>query len=281
MILRTRFAPSPTGRLHLGHALAARVARDLARQSPGGEFLLRFEDIDGPRVREEYFGGIERDLRWLGLGWDGTPVRQTARSGAYESALERLRALGVVYPCFCTRREIQQEWESMAAAPHGPEGPVYPGTCIRLSPAQQAEKLGAGIPHAWRLDSAAAARLTGPLAFTDLRFGTLAVDPALLGDVVLARKDIGPAYHLAVVVDDAWQEITHVTRGEDLLHATHVHRVLQKLLELPEPLYLHHRLVVDDSGKRLAKRCDSLSIESMRLSGATPEEVLAMAGPAQ
>jgi glutamyl-Q tRNA(Asp) synthetase len=276
--IQTRFAPSPTGRLHLGHALAARVAHDMARQSPGGRFLLRFEDIDGPRVREEYYDEIERNLEWLRLRRDGEAVRQSHRTAAYQSALVRLRDLGVAYPCFCTRKEIQDEWSAMAAAPQGPDGPVYPGTCRRLTPEQRAEKFAANIPHAWRLDAEAAFLTTGRLSFNDLRFGTIPVQPDRLGDVVLARKDIGPAYHLAVVVDDAWQEITHVTRGEDLLSSTHVHRLLQVLLDLPEPVYLHHRLVVDATGKRLAKRCDSLSIDAMRRSGMTPDEVLTMAG---
>lgn len=274
MSIRTRFAPSPTGRLHLGHALAARVARDLARSVTGGRFLLRFEDIDAPRVREEYYQGIEEDMRWLGLQWDGEPLRQTTRTAAYETALEQLRAQGLVYPCFCTRREIQDEWAAMAGAPQGPEGPIYPGTCKRMALSEPQEKLAAGIPHAWRLDAHKAAAVTGPLTFHDLRFGTIAVDPDLLGDVVLARKDIGTAYHLAVVVDDAFQEITHVTRGEDLLPSTHVHRLLQALLGLPEPVYLHHELVLDDQGKRLAKRCDSLSIAALREAGKSPEEVL-------
>jgi glutamyl-Q tRNA(Asp) synthetase len=267
MPIRTRFAPSPTGRLHLGHALAARVAHDLARKEPGGSFLLRFEDIDGPRVREEYYQGIEEDLKWLGLHWDGEPLRQTTRSAAYEAALHQLREQGLVYPCFCTRREIQAEWAAMAAAPHEPDGPIYPGTCRKLSASESNAKLAAGIPHAWRLDSRKAASITGPLTFHDLRFGTISVNPDLLGDVVLARKDIGTAYHLAVVVDDAYQEITHVTRGEDLLSSTHVHRLLQALLGLPEPVYLHHELILDEHGKRLAKRCDALSIAALRESG--------------
>jgi glutamyl-Q tRNA(Asp) synthetase len=275
MSIRTRFAPSPTGRLHLGHALAAKVARDLARQDPGGRFLLRFEDIDGPRVREEFYQGIEEDLKWLGLDWDGEPLRQTTRTAAYEAALATLRENGLVYPCFCTRREIQTELANMAAAPQGPEGPVYPGTCRKLTPREQQEKLDTGTPHAWRLDSGKATTLTGPLTFHDLRFGTIAVNPDLLGDVVLARKDIGTAYHLAVVVDDAFQQITHVTRGEDLLASTHVHRLLQVLLDLPQPIYLHHQLVLDENGKRLAKRCDSLSIAAMRESGMSEGEVIA------
>lgn len=297
-VVRTRFAPSPTGRLHLGHALAARVAHDLARQEPGGVFLLRFEDIDGPRVREEFYRGIEEDLLWLGLQWDETPLRQSTRTAAYEAALTRLREEGLVYPCFCTRKDIQEEWARMASAPQGPAGPVYPGTCRPLTPAQseekrrdtgkipvprdelntgripvprdaltaaeREEKLAAGAAHAWRLDSRRAADLTGPLTFHDMRHGTIPVDPELCGDVVLARKDIGCAYHLAVVVDDAFQQITHVTRGEDLLPATHVHRLLQVLLGLPEPVYLHHELVLDAQGKRLAKRNDALAIATLR-----------------
>jgi glutamyl-Q tRNA(Asp) synthetase len=272
--IRTRFAPSPTGRLHAGHALAARVARDLARSQPGGCFLLRFEDIDAPRVRAEFYQEIETDLQWLGLTWDETPLRQTTRTAAYEAALTKLREKNLVYPCFCTRREIQNELAHMAAAPHGPEGPVYPGTCRHLDETERDEKIAAGLPHAWRLDSRMAASVTGTLSFRDLRFGTTAVDPELLGDVVLARKDIGTAYHLAVVVDDAFQHITHVTRGEDLLASTHVHRLLQNLLDLPEPVYLHHELVLDEQGKRLAKRHDALSIAALRESGLTPAQVL-------
>lgn len=274
MPIRTRFAPSPTGRLHLGHVLAARVARDLAASEPGGSFLLRFEDIDTPRVREPFYQEIERDLQWLGLQWDGEPICQTTRAAAYEAALDELRAQDLVYPCFCTRREIQDEWAAMAGAPQGPEGPIYPTTCHRISESEQQDKLAAGIPHAWRLDTHKAAAIAGPLTFQDLRFGSIRVDPDLLGHVVLARKDIGPAYHLAVVVDDAFQQITHVTRGDDLLASTHVHRLLQVLLGLPEPIYLHHELVLDEHGKRLAKRCDSLAIATLRETGKTPEDVL-------
>jgi glutamyl-Q tRNA(Asp) synthetase len=273
--IRTRFAPSPTGRLHLGHVLAARVAHALARQSPEGKFLLRFEDIDAPRVREIYYQNIIEDLEWLGLQWDETPLRQTTRTAAYDAALAALRGKNLVYPCFCTRREIQDEWANMVAAPQGPEGPLYPGTCRRLSANECEERIAAGTPHAWRLDSQQAAAITGPLTFHDLRFGAIEVNPGLLGDIVLARKDIGTAYHLAVVVDDAFQQITRVTRGEDLLPSTHVHRLLQVLLELPEPAYLHHPLVLDDQGKRLAKRHDALSIAALRESGLSPAEVLA------
>lgn len=275
MPIRTRFAPSPTGRLHLGHALAARVAHNLARSADDGRFLLRFEDIDAPRVRREFYQGIEEDLQWLNLPWDEEPLRQTNRSAAYEAALNTLRQKKLIYPCFCTRREIQEEWAAMSGAPQGPEGPIYPGTCLRLSESERKEKIAAGIPHAWRLDSHKAATITGPLTFHDLRFGTIGVNHALLGDVILARKDIGPAYHLAVVVDDAFQEITHVTRGEDLLPSTHVHRLLQSMLDIPEPVYLHHELMLDEHGKRLAKRCDSLSIAALRDAGCNPNEILA------
>jgi glutamyl-Q tRNA(Asp) synthetase len=275
----TRFAPSPTGRLHLGHVFAAKVAHDLARRS-GGRFLLRFEDIDHTRVREEFYGGIEDDLHWLGLEWDGPALRQSDRAAAYAAALDQLRAFGSTYPCFCTRREIEDEVARMTGAPHGPEGALYPGTCRTLSPDERQARLASGAQPAWRLDAARAASLTGPLEFTDLRHGLHRVDPALLGDVVLARKDIGTSYHLAVVVDDAFQQVTHVTRGEDLLPSTHVHRLLQTLLGLPEPLYLHHEVVTDEKGIRLAKRHDSLSIRALRDSGLEAAAILKQLPPA-
>lgn len=274
-MIRTRFAPSPTGRLHLGHVMAARVAHSLAREA-GGKFLLRHEDIDGPRVREEFYQGIEQDLLWLGLGWDGEPLRQTSRIALYESALGSLRERNLVYPCFCTRRDIQEEWARMGAAPQGADAPVYPGTCCKLTKTEALGKITAGVPYAWRLDATKAATITGPLTFQDQRCGEIPVNAGLLGDVVLARKDIGTAYHLAVVVDDAFQEITHVTRGEDLLASTHVHRLLQVLLDLPRPVYLHHPLVLDQHGQRLAKRNDALSIAALRERGLSPADVLAM-----
>lgn len=274
MPVRTRFAPSPTGRLHLGHVFAAKVARDLARETTAGEFLLRFEDIDGPRVREEFFAEIEFDLQWLGLGWDGLVLCQSERRHAYESALSKLADLGLVYPCFCTRKEILRELEAMAAAPQGPEGPLYPGICRALPEAESAARIASGLPYCLRLNARLAGETTGELSFHDLRAGEIRVDPTLLGDVVLSRKDIGVAYHLAVVVDDAYQEISHVTRGEDLLPSTHVHRVLQHLLGLPEPLYLHHQLILGPDGKRLAKRSDSLAIATMRGNGLNPDEIL-------
>jgi glutamyl-Q tRNA(Asp) synthetase len=269
MKIRTRFAPSPTGKLHLGHAMAAWVAHTLAKANHG-IFLLRHEDIDSTRVRPEFYLSIESDLQWLGFNWDESPpLRQTTRAAAYEEALQKLRSLGVAYPCFCTRKEINE-----TSAPHGPEGALYPGTCRNLPDDIRRKKIAGGAPHAWRLDAEKAAAITGQLRFRDLLHAEVEVNPFLLGDVVLARKDIGVAYHLAVVVDDGFQRITHVTRGADLLCSTHVHRLLQQLLGLPEPIYLHHPLVLDESGKRLAKRHDALSIEAMRLSSLSPESVI-------
>ncbi|MDA0767319.1 MAG: tRNA glutamyl-Q(34) synthetase GluQRS [Verrucomicrobia bacterium] len=271
--MTTRFAPSPTGLLHLGHAYAALVAHRLAHQHHG-TFLLRFEDIDHTRVRPEFYVAIEEDLRWLGLTWQGAPLHQTDRLPAYAAALEQLNATQVLYPCFCTRRDIAEETARITNAPHGPEGPLYPGTCRALSADQRAALLAADTPHCWRLDAAAASQRLGPLTFRDQRHGEIPVDPALLGDVILARKDIATSYHLAVVVDDAFQHISLVTRGEDLLPATHVHRLLQGLLALPEPTYHHHPLILDANGQRLAKRDESQTIRSLRASGLSPEETI-------
>ncbi|MBU6300187.1 MAG: tRNA glutamyl-Q(34) synthetase GluQRS [Verrucomicrobia bacterium] len=262
----TRFAPSPTGRLHLGHAAAAWFAADR------GRFLLRIEDIDPSRCRPEWTTGIFEDLAWLGLSWE-EPVRiQSAHPGDYQSALRRLQDLGVLYPCFCTRKEIEEEVRRAGAAPHGIEGPVYPGTCRALGPAERADRLAAG-GASWRLDAAKAAGLTGPLSWRDARWGGAAVDPGRLGDVVVARKDIGTSYHLAVTVDDALQGVTLVTRGEDLREATHVQRLLQALLELPEPAYHHHALLLDRHGKRFAKRDRSCTLQSLREAGVTAAEI--------
>lgn len=273
----TRFAPSPTGLLHLGHAYAAKFAYDLAQQNGGG-FLLRFEDIDVTRVREKYYGYIEEDLSWLGLSWEEKPLRQIDRLPLYMDALEKLKSLGVVYPCFCTRKEIQREVEGMGNAPHGPEGALYPGICRKLSESESSDRVPSSEAHCWRLHARRAEELAGELTFNDQIQGRIAVDLSILGDVVLARKDIATSYHLAVVVDDAAQGVTDVTRGEDLLSSTHVHRVLQKLLELPEPVYHHHRLILDREGKRLAKRDEALSIRALRAQGKSPDEVLAMMG---
>ncbi|MGJ8645026.1 MAG: tRNA glutamyl-Q(34) synthetase GluQRS [Luteolibacter sp.] len=274
----TRFAPSPTGEMHLGHVYAALVARDLAREKEDGRFLLRHEDIDSSRVREEYYSLIETDLKWLGIDWDGEPLLQTERLDAYAEALEKLKTLGLAYPCFCTRKDIQQELERMHAAPHSHESQLYPGMCRALDPGEATQRIAAGEAHSWRLNSAKAAKSHGTLHFKDLEHCITEVDENENGDIVLARKDIGIAYHLAVVVDDEFQGITHVTRGEDLFSATHVHRQLQALLGYREPVYLHHPLVTDEHGKRLAKRNHSKAIRLLREQGHSPEEVIEMTG---
>jgi glutamyl-Q tRNA(Asp) synthetase len=274
----TRFAPSPTGFLHLGHAYAARVAYDYARES-AGEMLLRFEDIDFTRVRDEYYQQIEDDLHWLGIAWAHQPWRQSTRGEIYREALQQLIDAAVVYPCFCTRKEIVREIAAMANAPQQGdllEGPLYPGTCQLLTLHEREQRMGEGQSYAWRLDAEKARRISGALFFTDHNHGVIPVNYALLGDVIIARKDIGASYHLAVVCDDAAQQVTHVTRGEDLLAATHVHRILQSLLQLPQPNYIHHALIHDEAGKRLAKRHDALSLKKMRADGMTPKEVFAL-----
>jgi glutamyl-Q tRNA(Asp) synthetase len=273
----TRFAPSPTGLLHIGHAYSAWVGWRAARQA-GGRFLLRIEDIDEGRCRPEFEAAIREDLAWLGLDWDGPVWRQSERLPVYAAALERLRAMGVLYPCFCTRKDIQAEIARIGSAPHGPDGPLYPGTCRGLSEAERAARLAAGVPHALRLDVAKAAALAGPLAWLDRDAGRRQACPELLGDAVLARKDLATSYHLSVVVDDAAQGVTLVTRGLDLFHATHLHRLLQALLGLPEPDYLHHRLLTDAAGARLAKRTDAASIRALRQAGRAPAEALESMG---
>ncbi len=277
----TRFAPSPSGYLHLGHAYSALFA---ARQSgEGGRFLLRIEDIDGGRVRPEFEAAIFEDLAWLGLSWE-TPVRrQSDWMADYARALDQLEARGLIYPCFCTRKEIAAEISRAAAAPHGPAEGLYPGTCRGLSPAEREDRKAAGTLYALRLDmaralAAAEADHGGPLTWHDRARGTQVCDPRPQGDVVLARKDIATSYHLSVVVDDAAQGVTLVTRGEDLFDSSHVHRLLQQLLGLPVPDYHHHRLIADDKGQRLAKRSDALALRALREAGRSAGEVIAMTG---
>lgn len=242
----------------MGHAFSAIAAHDFAR-ARAGAFLLRIEDIDGTRSRAEHVATILADLRWLGLEWDGAVLFQSARLPAYQAALDALRDRSLIYPCFCTRADIA----ASASAPHGPEGLVYPGTCRGLV----APDLG--VPHCWRLDMGAALATVAPsLPFTDSRFGTIAADPAAHGDVVLARKDAPASYHLAVAIDDAAQGVTDVVRGEDLLAATHVHRLLQALLNLPVPRYHHHKLLTGPDGERLAKRHGAPTLAALREGGA-------------
>jgi glutamyl-Q tRNA(Asp) synthetase len=268
----TRFAPSPTGWLHLGHAFAALFA---AKQAAGGRFLIRLEDIDATRARPEYEEAIFEDLAWLGLSWEKPVRRQSDHFEDYRAALNQLETKGLLYPCFCTRREIQDEIARAGNAPQGPDGPLYPGTCRHLDADERQQRLASGAAYALRLDVAKAlALLDAPLTFTELSRGEMTADPSIFGDVVLARKDTPASYHLAVVVDDALQGITLVTRGEDLLPATHLHRLLQHLLGLPVPRWHHHRLITDETGKRLAKRDDARSLRSLREAGWTPERVV-------
>lgn len=269
----TRFAPSPTGRLHIGHGWSASLAHDYARQR-GGRFLLRIEDIDGVRSKEEHVAGILEDLTWLGINWDGEVVRQSQRLSLYEAALERLKQAGLAYPCFCTRAEVVAEIAASGSAPHGPDGPLYPGTCRRLSVAERVEKLG-HLPHCWRLDMAEAIRRAGPLTWRLADGGEVEARPGLAGDVVLARKDAPTSYHLAATLDDALMGITHVIRGEDLRAATDIHRLLQALLGLPSPAYRFHGLLVDAQGKRLAKRSGGLSLAELREQGVDPVRLAA------
>lgn len=272
-----RFAPSPTGPLHLGHAFSALTVWDAAKAA-GGRFLLRIEDIDAARARPAYEAAIYDDLRWLGLDWPEPVLRQSDNLSAYASALARLTEMGLTYPCACTRRDILSAMDDPQEG--GPDGPVYPGTCRAGADPDK--------PHAIRLKMAEAVALAGPMTFTETgagpagETGVIPIDPDWLikqaGDIVLARKDTPTSYHLSVVVDDASQAVTHVTRGEDLFSATPIHRLLQELLGLPAPIYRHHRLIRDQAGRRLAKRADDKAIAVFREEGATPEDLRRMVG---
>jgi glutamyl-Q tRNA(Asp) synthetase len=271
--LVTRFAPSPTGLLHKGHAFSALKALTLAREA-GGRFLLRIEDIDPTRCTRANAEQIFEDLAWLGIEWE-TPVRfQSEHRADFAAAAERLSARGLLYPCFCTRADIQREIERAGYAPHGSEGPLYPGTCRRLSEDEQASRLAAGVPHALRLDLEKALSETGDdLSWNDAHHGSQRARPELLGDAVLVRKDIGTSYHLAVVVDDGLQGVTDIVRGVDLFEATHLHRVLQSLLDLFVPTYHHHDLLTDAQGNRLAKRDRAITLKSLREHGVSAAEL--------
>lgn len=254
----TRFAPSPTGRLHLGHAYSALLSHDA-----GDRFVLRIEDLDVGRSRPEFVAGIFEDLRWLGLDWDGEVLFQAEREAAYAGALGRLHDLGLLYVCTCTRAQIA------ASAPQGDHEAVYAGTCRGPGRAPDA-----AVPHCWRLDMAKAAAFAGPLEWINDRGVRIAADPQRQGDVVIARKDAAASYHLAVTVDDAHQGVTHVVRGRDLLDATHIHRLLQALLGLPTPIYRHHPLVLGGDGERLAKRRNSTTIATLRAAGFDPATLI-------
>lgn len=298
MTFRTRFAPSPTGPLHLGHAYSALLAWDMALEN-NGDFLLRIEDIDRSRARPEWEAQIYDDLKWLGIWWPEPVMRQSERQSAYDAALDELRSKDVLYACCCTRRDIQNSMSAPqeGVPQYGPDGLIYPGTCRdlglcvdghRIRPENVTLRLNMGwavqLANIWH--SAANLRDhsllmetgTGPDGQTGaFNFaGEAMVDN--VGDVVLARKDMGTSYHLSVVVDDAAQGITHVVRGQDLYEATQIHVLLQALLDLPTPVYHHHKLIRDENGKRLAKRDDARAISLYRSEGATPEDIRRMVG---
>jgi glutamyl-Q tRNA(Asp) synthetase len=255
-VAATRFAPSPNGLLHAGHAFSAMCAHDFAQEF-GGRFLLRVEDIDGTRSRTEHIAAIEQDLRWLGLNWDGDMLFQSRHIARYRAALDHLQAMGLVYRCWCSRGDIARALKAQAVR-HGPDGPVYPGTC------RGRDASGA---HSWRLDMAAAVEKVGPLIWTDLAAGPQHCDPVQFGDVILWRKDAPASYHLAATLDDASQAISHVVRGRDLFAYTAIHRLLQALLGLPVPTYWHHPLLLDAKGEKLAKSRLSQPLAELRQAG--------------
>ena len=324
MSIVTRFAPSPTGFLHLGHAFSALIAWRRAREA-GGRFLLRLEDIDPGRCRPDYAAAIEEDLAWLGLDWDGSVRVQSTHLAEYQAVLDDLKARGLLYPCFCTRADIAREVAEAASAPHAPDGKIshapdgrtphapdgrtphapdgrtphapdgrtpyapdgrtphapdgaipYPGICRRLSIDARTARIAGGEPFALRLDMPRAVASVGALTFQDETQGMVACMPLRFGDVVLARKDAPASYHLCVTHDDAVQGVTLVTRGEDLLAATHLHRLIQALMGWPEPRYAHHPLLAGPDGKRFAKRDGALSLRQLRARGQSPTEIRAM-----
>jgi glutamyl-Q tRNA(Asp) synthetase len=276
----TRFAPSPTGYLHLGHAFSALIAWRRAREA-GGQFLLRLEDIDPARCRPEFAAAILEDLAWLGLDWDGEVRVQSAHLPEYQAVLDTLTTRVLLYPCFCTRADIIREVAQSAAAPHSPDGaPLYPGTCRGLSEDERAARTAAGERYALRVDMRRAlATVSQPLTFHELDERAIECHPEQFGDVVLARKDAPASYHLCVSHDDALQGVTLVTRGEDLKHATHLHRLLQAMMDWPVPIYAHHPLLTDPAGRRLAKRDRAATLHDLRAAGHSPAEVRAMATP--
>ena len=282
-----RFAPSPNGYLHLGHALSALINHELARAA-GGRFLLRIEDIDATRCRPEYEAAIYEDLAWLGLAWEEPVRRQSDHLADYRAAIERLIQAGLVYPGFESRGEIARLVGAREAAgpwPRDPDGaPLYPGTAASLTPEERARRIAAGEPYALRLDMTAAVARAGPLAWREEPLDPpgspieIPARPADWGDVVLARKDVPTSYHLSVVVDDALQGVTHVVRGRDLYAATSVHRLLQALLGLPAPNYRHHRLILDDDGRKLSKSTRATGLRELRAQGMTPAAIRKLVG---
>ena len=265
----TRFAPSPTGFLHLGHACAATIAHRRAREA-GGRFLLRIENIDATRGRPEFEAAIMEDMAWLGIVPDGPVRRQSDHLPEYAAVLDELRDRDLLYPCFCTRAEIARS----GLAPHGPDGPVYPGTCSHLSPDRAAARISLGEPHCWRLRTGRALEAVGALDYAEEGAGMVACDPLAFGDVVLARRDCPGSYHLCVTHDDWVQGVTLVTRGEELRGATDIQRLLQALMGWTVPRYAHHALLRDGAGAKLSKRDGAYRLRRLREEGISPEEVL-------
>jgi glutamyl-Q tRNA(Asp) synthetase len=279
-----RFAPSPNGDLHLGHAFSALINADRARAA-GGRLLLRIEDIDAARCRPEYEAAIYEDLAWLGLGWEQPVRRQSEHYDDYRAALARLDEQGLVYPSFESRAEVAELVAEREPWPRDPDGvPLYPGDAKAMPPAEREWRIAAGAPYALRLDMPAALAPVGKLTWGETgagpagETGTVAADPAAWGDVVLARKDTPTSYHLSVVVDDAAQGVTDVVRGRDLFHATAVHRLLQALLGLPAPRYHHHRLILDADGKKLSKSTAATALRELRAQGVRPAEIRRLVG---
>ncbi len=277
----TRFAPSPTGRLHLGHAWSALFGAALSQQKGNGTFLVRIEDIDAGRCRPEFMDGIFEDLEWLGLDWPKPVRRQSDCFPAYTNAIHTLQAMGVLYPCFCTRKDIQAEVEQSGAAPHGPEGMIYPGTCSHLNVQECQDRIASGEPYALRLDmQKAASHVRHALTWRDIYQGEQAISLTALsenlGDVVLARKGLPASYHLCVTLDDHLQGVNLVTRGQDLFYASPLHRLLQHLLNLNTPEWAHHPLLLDAEGKRFAKRNNSVTLHFLRESGKTRDDIIEM-----
>jgi len=273
----TRFAPSPNGNLHLGHAFAALYSAHLADQSKG-QFLLRFEDIDTERCRVEFEQSIIQDLRWLGLRWNKNIRRQSLHFKDYKLAIDRLDSMDLLYPCFCTRRDIRSEIARASEAPSDREHPVYPGTCRQLSQRERRTRINEGQPYALRLMTDIGMDLAGSLVWLDKKKGIVECRAEQFGDVILARKDFPTSYHLSVTIDDHIQGVTLVTRGEDLYCATHIHRLLQALLDLSVPMYDHHTLIQDEKGNKLSKRNSPMTLKSLRETGNSPAEVAAQTG---
>jgi len=282
-----RFAPSPNVYLHLGHALSALLNADMARGA-GGKLLLRIEDIDASRCRPEYETAIYDDLSWLGIRWEEPVLRQSENYDKYRGALARLETMGLIYPSFESRAEITRlvaERDARGRWPRDPDGvPLYPGSAKNLPAAEQRRRIDSGEPYALRLDMPAALARAKNLTWTEAgsgpagESGTIAADPAIWGDLILARKETPTSYHLSVVVDDATQQVTDVVRGQDLFHATAVHRLLQALLELPQPRYHHHRLVLDGDGRKLSKSTQSTGLRELRARGKLPTDIRRLVG---